>query len=447
MWDARSGSARRESRSIIAKNARLGENMGDRAPRRRHIGAALLLTVALSSAGVATAGPASGGTQGNILGSKDRARGAPVKIGYVTNDKSPTVDNSIETPVANATAEWLNGYKSGVGGHPIELVRCVDLATPSKATDCANQLIQEDVAAVVIGSNGSLENIWTPVHTAGIPMFLYGASNPAVSTDAASTFLMTNGTSSLLEFPAGLAEKSKAKKVSIVAIDVPSATSYFKGPAPALYQKRGLDLELIAIAPGTADMTPQMQRLTTDNPKGVAMVLGNEPFCIAAFNGLRTAGFKGTVATLPYCITDATRTAVPADFLKGVEISASAPIGDPKNPSTKLYRAVLKKGGAGDVDTTQAAGLSMFIVLSGLSVATQDLDGEPSPASIVAAAKSMPWSELPGTGGTHFRCGGMADPNQPAVCTNATLAATLNGKGEITKYRPLGDAPIGSTAR
>ena len=44
-------------------------------------------------------------------------------------------------------------------------------------------------------------------------------------------------------------------------------------------------------------MTPQMQKVVSNNPKGVVFVLGNDTFCIAAFNGLRTAGLQGQVTT------------------------------------------------------------------------------------------------------------------------------------------------------
>ena len=52
-----------------------------------------------------------------------------------------------------------------------------------------------------------------------------------------------------------------------------------------------------------------MQKVVTDNPKGVVHVVGNDSFCIAAFNGLRTAGFEGQVVAIPQCFSDATRTA------------------------------------------------------------------------------------------------------------------------------------------
>ena len=107
-------------------------------------------------------------------------------------------------------------------------------------------------------------------------------------------------------------------------------------------------------------MTPQMQKLASGNPKGEAFVVGNDAFCIAAFNGLRTAGFQGTVATIVQCITDATRTAVPGEFLKGMQVSSFAPLTNTKDPSIKQYNAILDKYGAEDVDRTNTVGAAMF---------------------------------------------------------------------------------------
>jgi branched-chain amino acid transport system substrate-binding protein len=397
---------------------------------------------ALAFAGTAFASTTAGAAGNNVLGTKNPAKGAPVKIGFVTDDANAKTDNSIETPVADATAKWINDYLGGVGGHPITLDRCVDLAEPGKGTDCANQMIADKVAAVVIGSNAVLENVWTPLHTAGIPVFLYGASNASVVADPNTTFIFSNGPALIQGFPAAVAKANKAKKVSVVAIDVPAATSYFKNQGPADFKAKGLDMELIPIAAGTADMTPQMQRLASGNPDGVVFVIGNDAFCIAAFNGLRTAGFKGNVTSIPQCLSDATRTAVPGDFLNGMQVASSSPLDDPKNPSMKQYYAVLNKYGAGNVDKSSIGGVAMYEALAGFATAVQGLKGEATPATIAAAAKKMPWSVLPGAGGTHFRCNNKADPTQPAVCTNALLAGKLNSSGKVVSYTPVGDDKI-----
>jgi branched-chain amino acid transport system substrate-binding protein len=400
---------------------------------------ALLAVVVVVGAGFAGSAQATVRTQSSTLGTKDPAKGTPVTIGIISNGKTPTVDQTIETPVAEATAKWINEYKGGLGGRPIQVKICNDTGEAGKATDCANQMIADKVAAVVVGQNSQLEAIWTALHTSGIPLYLYGASNPAVVADSQNTFVLTNGHATLLGLPAGVAKKNKSKKVSIVAIDVPAATAFFKDPGPTLYKQQGLDLELIPIAAGTADMTAQMARLTADNPKGTVFIIGNDAFCIAALNGLRTANFQGYITTIPQCLTDATRTSVPADFLKGISIGATSPIGNPKDPSMKQYYAVLKKYGANDVDKSSIGGVAMFMALGGFDAATAGLKGDVTPAAIVAATKAMPLSVLPGSGGLHFRCNAKADSTQPAVCSNGINAATLDATGKATKYTPVGD--------
>jgi branched-chain amino acid transport system substrate-binding protein len=418
--------------------------MTGRAHRRR-IGRAAMLTVVVAVAAATLTGTGSAATRtqkSNVLGTKDAAKGAPVKIGVISNGKTPTVDNSQETPVAEATAKWINDYMGGIGGRPIQLVICNDGNEPGKAVDCANQMLREGVVAVVIGQNGVAESSWRPLHDAGIPVFNYASGNTSMATEGTSTFMVANPRASLFSLPAGVAKKAKSKKVSAVIIDVPAATSFYKEQAPALFKQQGLDFELIAVPAGTADMTPQMAKLVAGNPKGTAFVVGNDAFCIAAFNGLRTASFKGQTATIVQCVTDATRTGVPGDFLKGMQISSFSPITDPKDPSIKQYYAVLDKYGATDVDRSNTVGMAMFNTMGAFGVATQGLKGDVTPVSVISAIKSMPWSVVPGTGGLHFRCSGKADTTQPAVCSNATNAATLDATGKAASYTPVNDAEI-----
>ena len=105
----------------------------------------------------------------------------------------------------------------------------------------------------------------------------------------------------------------------------------------------------------------------------------------------------------------------------------------------KQYYAVLDKFGASSVDKSRITGVSMFQGITGLNIATQNLKGEATPQSIIAAAKSMPWTEVPATGGLHAQCGATIQPTNPAVCMPGSLAATLGADGKATKYVAVGD--------
>ena len=108
----------------------------------------------------------------------------------------------------------------------------------------------------------------------------------------------------------------------------------------------------------------------------------------------------------------------------------------------KQYSAVLAKYGASDVDKTNTVGHSIFQGLAGMNVALEGLKGDPTPTTITATAKAMPWSVLPASGGLHFRCNGKAAPAEPATCSNGILLATLDSTGKAKKYVIANDGPI-----
>src|SRR5262245_12830856 len=69
------------------------------------------------------------------LGKTNPASGTPVKVGLITDggdcaDCSATAGD--EKPTAEATVKWINEYRHGLAGHPIELKVCVDDLDPAK---------------------------------------------------------------------------------------------------------------------------------------------------------------------------------------------------------------------------------------------------------------------------------------------------------------------------
>ena len=372
----------------------------------------------------------------DVLGPEAAASGEPVKVGFISDGPNQVTDMQIELDVADATVAWLNEHRSGIGGRPIELVTCSAETDPSKTTDCANQMVEEDVDGVVTGSLAAVESVWDPLHEAQIPVMFYAANGAELLQDTASTFVLTNPMAGIVGTPLSAAEDEGASKVTVVVIDVPAALSIYDQAAPAAFEAAGIDLDVVPVPPGTPDMTPQMQDIVNGDP-GVIQVVGNDAFCISAFQGLLAAGFDGPVSAIAQCITDATREAVPADFLEGMVVSATAPVGV-DSPSTQLYDAVVQTYGD-DIDTSRITGMNVFITVAGFAAALDGISGEITPASVTAAIKAMPETELPGSGGLKFRCDGEAAPGAPAVCTKGSLVTTLDENGEPAAYETVGE--------
>ncbi len=375
----------------------------------------------------------------SVLGPVNAAAGAPVKIGFISDGKTDISDNSIEITVAKATVKYLNQHKAGIGGRPIELVSCESAADPSKGTDCANRLIEEKVVATVIGASTVIGAAWEPLHAAHIPVMLYSGVTKATTQDTESTFAIQDNTFGFYTLPIQRAKDTGLKKVTYVVIDVPAAVDSLKTVAPGVFQKAGVALNVVAVPPGTADMTPQMQNIVSKDP-GLVFVLGNDSFCISAFKGLQAVGFTGPISTIGGCITDATRKAVPGSILKGMTVAASAPIGA-DNASTRLYNAVAETYGSG-IDTTRNIGMTSFIEVTALVTGAQGITGDITAANITSTIKKAPQRQLAGALDIGFRCNGKADPLAPSTCVRGGIISVLDDKGQPQAYKVLGATPI-----
>ncbi|OHV55574.1 branched-chain amino acid ABC transporter substrate-binding protein [Pseudofrankia sp. BMG5.36] len=374
------------------------------------------------------------------LGAVDKATGAPVKIGVITDGPSPVADHTNDNKVAEATAKYLNEHKAGIGGRPIEITICETLGDLAKATDCGNQMVEKGVSAVVIGTSGVVEAAWKPLNDAKIPVMLYGSGEPDLLASP-TTFVLADPTFAVIDLPIQVAKDKGNKKVTAIVIDVPAALHSAQEVAPPLFEKAGIGYELVRVAPGTADMTPQMQQIVANGSDQV-FIIGNDSFCISAMNGLKAVGFTGTISAIAQCITDATRKTVPGSTLKGMVVSATAPLG-PDSPSMQLYTKVAETYGKG-IDLSFQDSMIMFTLVSALQAATQGISGDITPATLTSTIKAMKETELPGAGGMKFRCNGKAVTASPATCVRGGLATTLDDKGQPAAYEVLGNTPIAS---
>ena len=376
----------------------------------------------------------------DLLGPADEASGEAVRIGMVSDGATQAFDNTDELRAAQATAEYWNAHKAGVGGRPVEVVTCETGADPAGATDCANQLVEQDVVAVALSQSAVGGDVWEPLHAAGIPTMWFQGSGDAIASDDQSSFLLLNPETTLAALPVSVAESEGADTIAFVTIDVPQALEGLEGLYPILEDK-GIDHETVAIAPGTADMTAQMQQVVASGA-GVVHVIGNDAFCIAAFNGLNAVGYDGAIASITQCITDATREGVPGDVLDGTFVTSTLALGAEDDPTFQLYEAVMDAYGQDLQDVNNATAMGGYVAMASLLTSLGEISGDITPETVIETIKAMPEAELPGGGGVMFQCNGSADPALPAVCTNQSLRTQLDAEGQPTAYEVVDSSEL-----
>jgi branched-chain amino acid transport system substrate-binding protein len=386
--------------------------------------------------------PAEGAEGTDLLGPEDPASGEPVLIGMVSDGATDAFDNTDELRAAEATAEYWNTHRGGIGGRPIQVVTCETGADPAGATDCANQFVEDDVVAVAMSQSGVAESIWEPLHQAGVPTLFFQTNGEDMLADTESSFVMVNPLATLFGLPVTLAEAEGTDTVAFINIDVPVAlTAFESGAADAIFENAGLEYELIRVPIGTADMTTQAQQVV-DSGAGVVQIIGNDAFCIAAINGLTAVGYEGQITSISQCITDATREGVTGGALEGVSITSTMAVGAADDPAYQLYEAVIAEYGPEIEDVDNALSMGAYTAMASLATALGEIEGEITTESAAETIKAMPESDYPGADGMTFQCGGSAFPEQPAVCSNQSLRATLDADGNPTSYEPVDPTDI-----
>jgi substrate-binding family protein len=139
------------------------------------------------------------------------------------------------------------------------------------------------------------------------------------------------------------------------------------------------------------------------------------------------------ISGVSQCITDTTREALPGGELEGMSVTATMAVG--ATDDTAYQRWVAVADAFGDVeDVDNALAMGGYTVMASLLTALEGAEGEVTPASAAETIKSMDEAEYPGADDVTFQCGGTVYPEQPAVCTNQSLQATLDADGNPASY-------------
>lgn len=370
------------------------------------------------------------------LGSPNKATGTPVKVGFYT-DNGGAVDYTNMIEATNATVDWINEYGGGLGGHPIELVYCESKLAPAGATDCANELLSEDVAFVQSASVILAGVIIPVIAGAGVPMvFDTGASPIAFNTPG--VFTLTNSVGSYFGGPGLIAKELGLSKISVIAVDTASTLAPYAEQVPAFYDAiGGVDLvEVIPVPPGTPDMTPNAQTALQKSPE-LFSVVGNAQFCSAALRALRTVGFDGPVVFNPECVEtygDEALAAIPE--IEGTYLTTSANVTE-SDDDFALYSAIMEKYAPDTpVLNFRAAGgfQTVMSIYRVLGKTTEEL----TPEAVTQAFQGGSATDLPLGGDLQFQCNGSQTVYSPGTCTADSFRGIFEADGSLSSLEPLG---------
>src|SRR3954452_11507424 len=357
----------------------------------------VVVVLAAACSGNSGASSSSSGSSASVdsavLGDKKAATGTPVKIGLLNVEGGSAVSEPEIGDSAQAAADYANDYLGGLDGHKIEVVRCGDKADGASAAACANQFVQDGVAAVVVGQAATADTFVPVVQGAGIPYF--GAS-PAAASELAddNAYFVSSGFLGLLAAEAVYSKQQGYKTVTMFGAENPQLVSAVNAVGKPLFQGQGVTLDLVTVPQGTADATSQVTAGTTSKPDAVSVV-ADATVCQSVLTALNTVG-----STVPKYVNSASVAQSVLDGVgeAGIDGSVLFTSGDTNNADqeeTALYMAVMQQY-APDVDIHGIAA-NGYLAMLGLvrAVNTTGLSGDPTPESVAAAIKGAKDVPLP----------------------------------------------------
>lgn len=390
-----------------------------------------------SSSGAGT----SSGADATALGTPKPASGAAVTIGMITEGGSEAIGSqaALAEQGANIAKSYVNDYLGGIGGRPIELFVCGNKSTPAGAQDCANQMVERKVAAVIWPFTGQGASV--PILTrAGIPVIASSGSSSEELTTA-GVFLLTGGFPATLGAYAQDAKDKGYKKFAMVVIDVPAATQAAQVLGGLVFKNAGVGFSVISAAPGTPDLTPQLQKAASSGADAIG-VTGDVTFCTSFLKAYQTLALKTPKYIIATCTDKSVTSALPDALNGSIMATTSVTTG---TDDAKLYAAMVAKYAPGkgiDPDPAKSSGVAAGVssVMSFVN-GMQGFTGDPTAPNVLAQFKTGKGKVFLG-GGISYDCSTKPIAILPNICSAQMQIGVVHSDGSVGDTKPIDSATL-----
>ena len=331
------------------------------------------------------------------------ASGAAVKIGLISAEDGQAVSLPETREAAEAATTYANENLGGIAGRPIELVSCKQQEEPASARNCANQMVEQKVNAVVVTNTGMTSVIAPIVTRAGIP-YVTSVAGGMEDATGDKAFVWTSGASATLAM-ANYATQQKMTSVVAYSMENPAALGALEMIAKPAFKAAGIDFNVVSIPFGSPDATPQVSAGLKHKPQG-AIILGESTVC----------------------------TSVGDSGIEGVKVFSNADT-ESDDAESKLYRDIMAKYSP-ETDTSGYA-VTGYQGMLALIRATAGLTGDVTPDTIITAVRGATDVVLPAGLGITFTCDGTAVTGMKGVCSNQLILSTVKD-GKLTGAEKIG---------
>ncbi|HEY6427642.1 MAG TPA: ABC transporter substrate-binding protein [Acidimicrobiales bacterium] len=403
----------------------------------------ILVAGALAAMFFAVPGPADAAARATndrgSLGSPHPAIGRAVTVGMISDGGSGTVATApLVEQGAHAAVAYENEYGDGLDGHRIDLFICENQETPAGGQLCANDMVQHAVVAVVEPFTGQGQTEVPTIVKAGIPYITMSAQSTAELTTSGA-FALQGGFAAILGAVALQARQEGYKKVALIVANVPAVVEGATAVGDLVFKAAGVGLNIVAVDPGTSDMTPQLQAAVTNGASAIG-VAGDVTLCGSFLRAYATLGLTLPRYVVATCLDPSILDSASLDRVMRGSWLAGAGTASPAQDA--LYAGIVRTftprvnanpNASANVLAGMLPILSLAEIMRGYAGSTV------SPAAVRERTATLKAVPIPMFGSTTFTCNGTAIPLLPSVCSS-TAAIGVVGDGyavrDVKNYNP-----------
>ncbi len=361
-----------------------------------------------STSASASAPPSStsASTAADPFATPNKATGTPITVGVLGLEIGPVTFPNYRQAV-DATIQYINDYKGGVGGHPLKLVHCETDGQPSTSQRCANQILDSKPTFIVGGADTGSSGAYPVWQRAGLAV-VGGVPFTPVEQSYANGVVFAGISGPDNAAGVTYAQQQGAKSGTVVYTSDTQGTDVGKRVQSAMTKLGMGPISMVPVPPTAADVSTQAATVVS---AGRDLVYITTPVgCASMLKSLHQLGYKGKV----YVIDPCTDPRVIAAAGAGAEnMTWGGPIDPPNSsPDSTLYMQILNKY-TPNVAITTITEIGVQTIMNIQSVLSPIADNLTT-ATIIAAFKKG--TNNPNFAAHPYTCDGQQLPNAPADC-------------------------------
>ncbi|MBS1844670.1 MAG: ABC transporter substrate-binding protein [Actinobacteria bacterium] len=360
----------------------------------------------------------------SVLGTSDPAKGKPIVFGMLNLENGPVTFPQIREG-AEAAADYINEYKGGIQGRPIEIDDCPTDGQPSTSTNCANQIVEKNPLLILgggdTGSTGSL-----PVYERAGLAYIGGAPLAPAETNAKNGAIFISLSIGGNAAAAAYAHDELGAETGAV-MQVADTPGKFSGNIiKETMEGAGMEVHMVSVPPTASDLSSAAAEAVSSSPDVIYINIPQN--CAAVLKALESVGNTATLVGLSLCASPESIKAAgaSAEGLYYSEPFESLESGSEEAQITMTALDEFKPSASPDALAVAGFGSVMNIWEKMSEAPAADLE---DPSKILALFKEG--KENPNWMAHPYTCNGKA-VLQAAVCNGAQkMGQVKNGKGVI----------------